>query len=197
MLTLVVSPAFSEILPNMASAVVIGAVSNSPIGKLLIEKEGLVLEGINLEIEHKNTLLQLQQQNTPSKKIVNGETIDIPPKLSNEEYIKAIAAEDISYEAKKINLQVRKDKNEQDIKNFFKDPFEKLKIKKAERKAKRKKAKTKNKGKLKKGIKDKAKSILKNTKKSLPPIIILGIETIIVYIVANNSALKKQENEEK
>jgi len=183
--------AFGDQIPSVAAATVIGVVSNSPIGKLLLEKEELVLEGINLEIEHQLTLLKLKQLNTPAKKVVNGETVDIPPKLSDEEYTKAVEAENISYEAKKINLQIRKDKNNQDIKNFFKDPFEKIKANKTKRKTKRKKGKTKNKGKLKKAIKDKAKSILKNAKKSLPPIIILGVETIVVNIVTNNSALKR------
>ena len=50
--------------------------------------------------------------------------------------IKAISSVyvNISYEAKKINLQIRKDKNNQDIKNFFKDPFEKIKANKTKRK---------------------------------------------------------------
>ena len=182
---------FGDQLPNIAKSSVTGAISNSPIAKLLLEKEKLILEGINLEIEHEQTLLQLQQQNTPSKKIINGQTFDIPPQLSDEEYNAAVAAENISYEAKKVNLQIRKDKNEQDIKDFYNDPFEKSKADKLERNKKRKEAKVKNKNKLKKGTKDKSKSILKNSKKSLPPIIILGIETIIVNIIANNSALKK------
>lgn len=183
--------AFGDQIPNAAVATVIGAVGSSPIAGLLLEKEMLVLEGINLDIEHQLTLLKLKQLNTPAKKVVNGQTVDIPPQLSDEEYNKAVAAENTSYDLNKINLQIRKDKNNQDIKNFFKDPFEKIKANKTKRKSKRKKSKTKNKGKVKKAIKDKAKSILKNTKKSLPPVIILGIETIIVYIVANNSALKK------
>ncbi len=183
--------AFGDQIPNAAVATVIGAVGSSPIVGLLLEKEMLVLEGINLDIEHQLTLLKLKQLNTPAKKVVNGQTVDIPPQLSDEEYNKAVAAENTSYDLNKINLQIRKDKNNQDIKNFFKDPFEKIKANKTKRKSKRKKSKTKNKGKVKKAIKDKAKSILKNAKKSLPPVIILGIETIIVYIVANNSALKK------
>ena len=182
---------FGDQLPNIISATAIGVISNSPISNLLLEKEKLVLEEINLDIEHQFTLLKLKQLNTPTKKVVNGETVDNPPKLSNEEYDKLVLAEDTSYQISKENIQKKKDKNNQDIKNFFKDPFEKLKAKKVERKTKRKKSKTKNKNKSKKAIKDKAKSILRNAKKSLPPIIILGIETIIVNIVANNSRLKK------
>lgn len=182
---------FGDQLPNIGSAVSIGTVTNSPIAGLLLEKEKLVTEGINLDIEHQNTLAKLKEQNTPGKKVENGQTVETPPKLSDEEYNKLVVAEDISYEASKTNLQKKKDKNNEDIKNFFKDPFEKLKIKKTERKTKRKKGKVKNKKNQIKALKDKAKAILKNPKKSLPPIIILALEASIVFIVANNSRLKK------
>jgi hypothetical protein len=183
--------AFGDQIPNIATSAVMGVVGNSPISTLILEKEKLILEGINLEIEHQLTLLKLKQLNTPAKKVVSGQTVDIAPQLSDEEYAKAVEAENASYEVNKANISIKKDKNEQDIKDFFKDPFEKIKSNKIQRKNKRKISKTKNKSILKKSIKYKANSILKNAKKSLPSIIIFGIENIVVYIVANNSALKR------
>ena len=52
--------AFGDQLPNIATAAVIGAVASSPIAKLLLEKEKLVLEEINLDIEHQLTLSKLK-----------------------------------------------------------------------------------------------------------------------------------------
>ena len=80
--------AFGDQIPNAAVATVIGAVGSSPIAGLLLEKEMLVLEGINLDIEHQLTLLKLKQLNTPAKKVVNGETVDIPPHIVMKNILK-------------------------------------------------------------------------------------------------------------
>jgi len=95
--------AFGDQLNNPLTSNILEAASSSPIGELLKEKEELISEGILLEIEHQTTLLKLKTLNTPSKKIVNGQTVDVPPKLSNEEYEISVKNENINYEiAKKI-----------------------------------------------------------------------------------------------
>ena len=183
--------AFGDQLNNPLTSNILETSSNSPIGKLLKEKEELISEGILLEVEHQTALLKLKQLNTPSKKIVNGQTVDVPPKLSDEEYEISLKNENINYETSKKNIQDRKKKNDEDIKIFFKDPFQSLKELKEKRKEKRKKEKTKNKASRKKASKDKIKAILKNTSKSLVPVIIVTLENILAKIIANNNVIKK------
>jgi hypothetical protein len=118
---------FGQQLVNAGKQKVVQAATQSTIARLYEEKANLIKEGITLDINHQATLLKLQQDNTPAKKVVNGQTVDISPKLSNEEYAKAVAVENINYELEKKNIQERKDKNQKDIDDYLKDPFAKQK----------------------------------------------------------------------
>ena len=95
--------------------------------KMIEEKANLIQEGIKLDVNHQITLQKLEQDTVAAKKVVNGETVDIPPKLTQEEYKKAVAIENTNYEEAKKNLQERKDKNQKDIDDYLKDPFKKQK----------------------------------------------------------------------
>ena len=107
-----VSPkTFGDQAKNMAKAAIIKAVVESAIVRLYKEKANLIQEGIKLDVNHQITLQKLEQDTVAAKKVVNGETVDIPPKLTQEEYKKAVAIENTNYEEAKKNLQERKDKN--------------------------------------------------------------------------------------
>ena len=141
-----VSPkSFGDQLPKVAASAVIAAASQSTLARLEIEKVKLIQEGIQLDIQHQLTLLKLQQQNTPAKKVVNGQTVDIPPQLSDEEYNVAVTNENKNYEEAKKILQVKKEKNKKDIQDYLKDPFAKQReaIKKRKEARAKRKARTK------------------------------------------------------
>lgn len=182
---------FGDQLSNKSNFNVLESTFNSPISGLLYEQERLIFEGIQLEIEHKNTLLKLKLLNTPAQKVVNGQVVEIPPKLSNEEYELSVKNENINYEIAKKNIQEKKKKNNEDIKKFFKDPFQQLKSLKKKREEKRKAEKSKNRANRKKANKDKIKSTLKGSVKSLVPVIVVTLENILAKIIANSNNIKK------
>jgi hypothetical protein len=187
-----VSPkSFGDQLPKIAAAAVIAAASQTTLAKLEIEKVRLIQEGIQLDIQHQKTLLKLQQQNTPAKQVVNGQTVDIPPQLNDEEYAKAVANEDKNYEEAKKNLQIKKDKNKKDIQDYINDPFAKQKEARKKRKDARSKRKARTKAEKTKARKEKRKSVSQNAKKSLVPILTLLLTDKIAEVIAQNDKIKK------
>ena len=187
-----VSPkSFGDQLPKIAAAAVIAAASQTTLAKLEIQKVKLIQEGVQLDIQHQKTLLKLQQQNTPAKKVVNGQTEDIPPQLNDEEYAKAVANEDKNYEEAKKNLQIRKDQNKKDIQDYINDPFAKQKEARKKRKDARSKRKARTKAEKTKARKEKRKSVLQNAKKSLVPTLTLLLTDKIAEVIAQNDKIKK------
>lgn len=182
---------FGDQLPKMAASAAIAAASQSTLAKLEIEKVRLIQEGVQLDIKHQQSLLKLQLQNTPTKKVVNGQTVDIPPQLNDEEYAKAVDNENKNYEEAKKNLQIRKDKNKKDIQDYINDPFAKQKEAKKKRKDARAKRKARTKAEKTKARKEKRKSVLKNLKKSLVPTLTLLLTDKIAAIIAQNDKIKK------
>jgi len=187
-----VSPkTFGDQAKNMAKATIIKAVVESTIVRLYKEKANLIQEGIKLDINHQITLQKIELKHTPKKQVKDGQTVDIPAELSDEEYKKAVAIENTNYEEAKKNLQERKDKNQKDIDDYLKDPFKKQKDEAKKIKEKLKKRKTKLTEDERKAKKAQNKSILQNAKKTLVPIITLLLTNKIAEIIANNDKIGK------
>jgi hypothetical protein len=182
---------FGDQFKDVAKQKAIEAVTNSTLFKLKKQQAELIIEGITLDTKHQITLLRLEQDHTPKKQVQNGEVVDIPPKLNDEEYQLAVDAENKNYNEAKQNLQKRKDQNQKDLDDYYKDPQLKQKLEKAKRKARRAARKAKTKEEKRKARKDKAKAILKNAKKSLVPIITLLLTDKIAEIIAQNDKIKK------
>jgi hypothetical protein len=163
----------------------------SPLAKLYKQKADLVKEGIQLDLKHQQNLLYLQQQNTPAKKVINGKTIDIPPKLDDVQYQKAVENENKNYDEAKKNLQEKKDKNQKDIDDYLKDPFRKQKDALKKRKDNRKKAKSRTKAEKRKALANKAKAIAKG----LVPIVSLLLTNAIAGVIAQNDTISKLVND--
>jgi hypothetical protein len=183
--------AFGEQLKDQAKQKAIQAIAESTLAKLLKEKAKLIKEGIELDINHQLTLAKLELRHTPKKQYVNGEVTDIPPELNNEEYKKAVEAEDKNYEDAKKILQDKKDKNKEDLDKYLKDPFKNIKDKIQKRKEARAKRKKRTKAEKNKARKEKAKAVLKNAKKTLGPILTLLITNKVAEIVAQNEKIQK------
>jgi len=183
--------AFGEQAIQISKQKIIKAVNESVLGKLLKIKADLIQEGIQLEITHQITLAKIELDHTPRKQVQNGQTVDIPPILNDEEYQLAVDTENKNYNEAKKNLQDRKDKNQKDLDDYYKDPFKKQKEAKKARKEKRAKRKARTKEEKRKARIEKAKSILKNAKKTLVPIITLFLTNKIAEIIAQNEKIKK------
>ena len=182
---------FGDQLLKAGLAAGTNAALNSTIGKLYKEKADLIKEGIELDISHQKKLLELQKQNTPAKKVVNGQVEDIPPQLTDEEYKKEVAIEEANYKAAQVNLQERKDKNQKDIDDYIKDPFAKQKEKRKKRKEARAKAKQRTKKEKQESRKAKRKAVLKNVKKTIVPILTLLLTDKIAEVISQNDVLKE------
>ncbi len=182
---------FGDQEKNQAKQQAIQALANSTLTKLTKEKANLIQAEILLDVNHQKKLLQLQQQNTPTKKVVNGQTVDVPPQLSDEEYQKAVVTEDANYEAEKKIIQEAKKKNQEALNKFLKDPFKKQKEEIKKRQENRKKAQSRTQSERQKARKAKANAILKNAKKSLVPILTLLISNKIAELISQNKKIKE------
>jgi len=178
---------FGDQTKNIATQQITKAITESTLARLLITEAELIREGIELDINHQITLQKLEYKHTPKKQIQNGQTVDIPPELDDEEYQKAVDNENKNYNEAKKNLQDRKDKNQKDLDDYYKDPFKKQKEEKAKRKAKREARKARTKAEKRKALKNKAKAVLKNAKKTLVPIITLLLTNKIAEVIAQST----------
>jgi hypothetical protein len=183
--------AFGDQLIDQAKQKAIQAATETTLAKLLKEKANLIKKGIELDVNHQLTLAKLELRHTPKKQYVNGVVKDIPPELNDEEYEQKVDAENENYKAEKDILQERKDKNNKELNDYYKDPFKEIKDKIKKRKEERAKRKSRTKAEKTKARKEKAKAVLQNTKKTLGPILTLLITNKVAEIVAQNDKIKK------
>lgn len=183
--------AFGDQKKDIAKAVIIAAATSSVLALLNKEKDKLIQGSINLELTHQKNLAKLELQHTPTKQIQNGETVEIPAELTDEEYAAAVIIENANYAEAKKKIQEQKDKNKKAIDDFINDPFKKIKDKRKEIKNKIKKRKAKTKEGYKKSKKALSKTILKNAKKTLVPILSLLLTNKIAEVIAQNEVIGK------
>jgi len=187
--------AFGDQLKDQAKQKIIQAATETTLARLLREKAELIQKGIELDVNHQLTLAKLELRNTPKKQYVNGVVQDIPPELDNEEYKKAVIVENENYQTEKNVLQDRKNKNQEDLDKYLKDPFKDIKDKIKKRKEARAKRKSRTQSEKNKARKEKIRAVLKNTKKTLGPILTLLITNKIADIVAQNDRIQKLIND--
>lgn len=186
---------FGDQLAAAAVAAGTNAALNSTIGRLYKQKADLIKEGILLDINHQKKLLQLEKLHTPAKQVVNGQAVDIPPQLNDEEYEAAVKAEDINYAAAKENLKKRKEENQKDIDDYLADPFAKQKEKRKKRKEARAKAKQRTKAEKQAARKQRRKAVLQNAKKTLVPILTLLLTNRIAEVISQNDKIQQLVDE--
>jgi len=116
--------AFGEQLLNTGLQTTIAAVRKDKLFKLLEEKKNLIQEGIQLEINHRITVEKIEQQFRPQKQVdtnpsspTYGGIINVPPKITKEEYDKLIAIESGKPGSEVIKLQP--DQSLEDIKALY------------------------------------------------------------------------------
>ena len=186
---------FGDQLAKAAVAAGTNAALNSTIARLYKQKADLIKEGITLDINHQRKLNQLEKLHTPAKKVENGQVVDIPPQLSDEEYEAAVKAEDINYAAAKENLAKRKDDNQKDIDDYLADPFAKQREKRKKRKEARNKAKQRTREEKQDARKQRRKAVLQNAKKTLVPILTLLLTNKIAEVISQNDKIQQLVDE--
>jgi hypothetical protein len=182
---------FGDQALKAGTAATITAVLTNPLVKLEKQKLDLVTEGINLDLSHQKNLFDLQIKHTPAKKVVDGQTVDIPAELNDKEYEAAVKAENANYDASVKILNKKKEKNQKAINDYIKDPFAKQKEARKKRKAARQKAKSRTKAEKTKARKALIKSVVQNAKKTLVPILSLLLTNSIAEIIAQNDTISK------
>lgn len=187
--------AFGDQLAVAAVAAGTNAALNSTIAKLYKKKADLIKEGIALDVNHQKKLLELEKLHTPAKQVINGQAVDIPPQLNDEEYETAVKVENTNYAAAKENLAKRKADNQKDIDDYLADPFAKQKEKRKKRKEARAKAKQKTKAEKQAARKQRRKAVLQNAKKTLVPILTLLLTNKIAEIISQNDKIQQLVNE--
>jgi len=206
---------FGDQIPKLAAQQVLVAATKSKLANLYKEKAALILEEKQLDIQHQITLSKLEKAKTPKKQIQNGQTVEIPAEITEEEYQAALIVENGTkkyieeggtppgtlngqqikgnYPTAKENLQKRKEANQKAIDDILKDPFKSQKDKAKKRKAKSKERIKKTKAERREARKKKTKSVLRGAKaaKSLVPIITLSLVNRIAAVIAQNDRIGK------
>jgi len=165
------------------------AALESTLARLVKEKAALIVEEEKLRIQHSINLQKIEADHQPDQEIINGNVVDIPPKLNDEEYNAARLAENTNFLAALDLIQKRKEKNQKDIDNILNDPFAKQKedINKFKQKVTLQQSKTKIT--FSKSKKARKKAILKNVAKSLLSVLPLLLVDRIGAVIAQNSKI--------
>jgi len=181
--------AFGDQLQNIAKQKAIAAATQSTLVRLYKEKTDLILEETQLDIAYKTNSFKDENQYNIDKKQANND----PQKLSKIEidYTIKVNKKKLSYENSKKNLEERKKKNQEDINKFLADPFAKQKEKRKKRKEARAKAKQRTKAEKRKARQEKRKAILKNSVKTIVPILALLLTDKISDVISQNDVIKK------
>jgi len=184
---------FGDQLQNIAKQKVIAAATQSTLARLYKEKTDLILEETQLDIAYKTNSFKDENQYNINKKQANNN----PQKLSEIEidYTIKVKKKDLDYENSKKNLEERKKKNQEDINKFLADPFAKQKEKRKKRKEARAKAKQRTKAEKRKARQEKRKAILKNSVKTIVPILALLLTDKISDVISQNDVIKKLVDE--
>jgi len=110
--------------------------------------------------------------------------------ITQEEYDKAVAKENASFDKKLKDLEKLRKKLNEDLKNILADPYRKIKDKINERKLRRARRKARTKAQKAKARRDLAKKLAKNAAKTLAPIIALQLVNKFASIISQRQQLE-------
>ena len=173
---------FGDQLKNKAKEKVV-AVIRDKAGELTSNLEQVIKDEQQAGIDHNNELKRLetlyQQGQIPTK----------------EEYDKAVLAENEAYKKQEDSFKLQKEKINKDINDINLDPYKKIKEDRKKRKAQRQEKQSKNKARDTQAKRDANKKVIKNTKKTLAPIIGLQITNQLSSIISQRAKLEELVNQ--
>jgi hypothetical protein len=168
---------FGDQLTNKAKEKVVAVMKNK-VGDLEDQLQKIVIEEIKAGSDYNTELKRL-------------EIIYKNKQITQDQYNEAVSKENIAYQVKQKTFEAQKIKIKKDIQNIILDPFKKIKEAKTKRKAKVKAKKIKNKLAQAKARRDLIFEVVKNTAKTLAPIIALQLANKFTSILSQRSKLEE------
>jgi hypothetical protein len=168
---------FGDQLTNKAKEKVIAVIKNK-VGDLEDQLQKIIIEEIKAGSDYNTELKRL-------------ETIYKNKQITQDQYNEAVSKENIAYQTKQKTFEVQKIKIQNDIQNIILDPFKRIKEAKTKRKAKVKAKKTKNKEVQAKARRDLVFKVVKNTAKTLAPIIALQLANKFTSVLSQRAKLEE------
>lgn len=189
-----ISPVISpDILKNISSSTAIKTFGEQLKNKA---KEKIIAVALGKVEQLKNQIEEIvkleikvwSDYNTELKRL---EILLKEKQITQEQYDKSVAAENVSRDKKLKDLANLKAKLSKDLANIVADPYRKIKNANLLRKRKRARRKARNKAERAKARRDLAKKVIKNAVKTLIPIIALQLAGKLASILSQRAQLEK------
>jgi hypothetical protein len=183
----------SDILKTISASTAVKTFGSQLINK---QKEKILVavvgkaEQLKKQIEEITTLL-IKVDIDHSTEVKRLEILLKENQITQEQYDKALAAENEAYFKKKEDLEALKIKLQQDLKNVLADPLSKIKENRNKRKLKKAKRKSRNKAERSKARRALAKKVARNAAKTLAPILALQMANKFSSVLSQRSQLEK------
>ena len=172
---------FGDQLVNKAKDKVISVVEGK-IGELKKKIEDITKKTVTLGINHNTELKRLEVENKNKQ-------------LTDEQYNEAVIVENAAYDLAVENSKNEITKLEEDLAKIISDPKRKIKEERLKRKNRIKQRRAKNKAERSKARRNLAIKVIKNTAKTLAPIIALQLTNQLIAVISQRKKLEVLVNQ--
>ena len=189
-----ISPTISpDILKTISASSVIKTFGDQLVNKA---KDKVISVALGKAEQIKNNIqevvtLEIKVRSDHGTELKRLEVLLKEKQITQEQYDKSVAKENVSFDKKLKDLEKLKAKYQKDLADIIADPYKKLKNKFKEQKLKRSRRKTKNKAERAKARRDLAKKVAKNAAKTLAPIIALQLANRFASVISQRAQLEK------
>lgn len=180
---------FGDQLLNKGKQVVQAAVSGV-VGQLQQEIQKIILDLKELEIDHRKRLIELKLDTLPRVEIVNNQAVEIPPKLTQDQYITARNKENELYDEKKQDLKDSLTELRSRLKELILGPFKKIQDTANKYKLKRQARKNRSKLEKRAALRARLQQFLRYIRKTLVAVLAAQLCRIIINVLSNNRELQ-------
>jgi len=172
---------FGDQLVNKAKDKVISVVEGK-IGELKKKIEDITKKIVTLGINHNTELKRLEVENKNKQ-------------LTDEQYNEAVIVENAAYDLAVKNSENEITKLKEDLAKIISDPYRKIKEERLKRKNRVKQRRARNKAERSKARRNLAIKVIKNTAKTLAPIIALQLTNQLIAIISQREKLEVLVNQ--
>jgi len=172
---------FGDQLVNKAKDKVISVVEGK-IGELKKKIEDITKKIVTLGINHNTELKRLEVENKNKQ-------------LTDEQYNEAVIVENAAYDLAVKNSENEITKLKEDLAKIISDPYRKIKEERLKRKNRVKQRRARNKAERSKARRNLAIKVIKNTAKTLAPIIALQLTNQLIAVISQREKLEVLVNQ--
>ncbi len=181
--------AFGDQLLNQGKQAVKAAALG--IVEQLKQEISVILDDLKkLEFDHRKRLIELKLATLPGVQIVNNQAVQIPPKLTQNEYEVAKNKENELYEEKKQDLKNSLAELRSRLKEVILGPYKKIQDKAKKYKLKRQARKNRSKLEKRAAQRAKIKQFVRFIRKTLVAILAAQLSQVLIRIISNNRELQ-------